>query len=307
VLVVVYSAVIAAVLLVIYMAFAALAAHILTKPQRHGIAREKAPTAFGVEFEEVRFEARGGRVEIAGWFLPSGEKRKKAVVLVHGKDANRTREFDRDLTDRIPGEFPDFAAALSRRGFAVLMIDLRGHGESGGGRFSFGRDERLDILGAVDWLERRGFRPGSIGVLGVSMGAAASIGAAAVDNRITALVADSSFAELSPLVEANWRTVTHLPDSFLPMVRWMGKRLFGCDIGEARPVDEIGSIPRPMLLIHGTEDTITPIQHARRLREAAGSTAELWEVATDHHAGAYFVNPEAYLGKVADFFDRCLA
>ncbi len=59
-------------------------------------------------------------------------------MLVYGKDANRTRELDKDLSDDVPGEFPDLAVGLSRRGFSVLMIDLRGHGQSGQARFGFG-------------------------------------------------------------------------------------------------------------------------------------------------------------------------
>ena len=181
-------------------AISTLAAHWLTMPQRHPLAASKTPTDLGVEFEEIRFPAHGDGLEIAGWIIPSGGSRR-AIVLVHGKDANRTRELDRDLGDDDPGEFPDLAVGLSRRGFSVLMIDLRGHGQSGRARFGFGRTERLDVRGAVDWLVARGFRPGRIGVLGISMGAATGIGAASEDDRIGALVADSSFAELASLVE----------------------------------------------------------------------------------------------------------
>jgi dipeptidyl aminopeptidase/acylaminoacyl peptidase len=282
-----------------------LAAHWLTMPQRHPLAAGKTPGDLGVAFEEVRFPAHGDGVEIAGWFIPSGGSRR-AIVLVHGKDANRTRELDLDLGDDVPGEFPDLAVALSRRGFSVLMIDLRGHGQSGHARFGFGRTERLDVLGAVDWLVARGFRPGRIGVLGISMGAATSIGAASEDDRIGALVADSSFAELASLVETHWTSETHLPALFLPVTKWLGKHSFGCDLDAARPVDEIGAIRRPILLIHGDADPITPAQHARRLKRAAGSSAELWEPHSDRHAGVYFVNPRVYLDKVAEFFARHL-
>ena len=55
------------------------------------------------------------------------------------------------------------------------------------------------------------------------------------------------------------------------MTKWLGKHWFGCDIDAARPVDEIGSIRRPILLIHGDADPITPLQHARRLTRAAGT------------------------------------
>jgi len=283
----------------------ALAAHWLSLPQRHSLAEGKTPGDLGVDFEEVRFAAHRDSVEIAGWFIPSGGS-PRVIVLVHGKDANRSRELDRDLGDDIPGEFPDLAVALGGRGFAVLMIDLRGHGQSGHARLGFGRTERLDVLGAVDWLVARGFRPGRIGVLGISMGAAASIGAASEDDRIGALVADSGFAELAPLVERHWTSVIRLPAFLLPMTKWLGKYWFGCDIDAARPIDEIDVIRRPILIIHGDVDPITPAQHARRLKLAAGSLAELWEPHSDRHAGVYLDDPRIYLDRVAEFFDRCL-
>jgi dipeptidyl aminopeptidase/acylaminoacyl peptidase len=288
-----------------FVAISALAVHFATTPQRPPLARGKTPGDLGVAFEEVRFKAHGDGVEIAGWFIPSGRSRR-VIVLVHGKDANRTREFDRDLNDEIPGEFPDLAVELSKRNFAVLMIDLRGHGHSGPARLGFGRTERLDVVGAVDWLAARGFRPGRIGVLGISMGAATGIGAASDDDRIGALVADSSFAELTSLVEMHWTSETHLPALVLPVTKMLGKHWFGCDIDAARPVDAIGAIGRPILLIHTYADPITPAQHARRLEQAAGDSAELWVSHSDRHAGAYFVNPQVYIDKVAEFFDRHL-
>jgi hypothetical protein len=68
---------------------------------------------------------RGDRVKIAGWYIPC-EQTRRAIVLVHGMNANLTREFDPDLDDGIPGRFPELAVGLHRRGFAVLMIDLHG-------------------------------------------------------------------------------------------------------------------------------------------------------------------------------------
>jgi pimeloyl-ACP methyl ester carboxylesterase len=289
----------------VFVAVSTLAADALSMPQRHPVSPDKTPGALGVFFEDVRFPARGDGVGIAGWYIPSGQT-CKAIVLVHGKDANRTRELLPDLGNHVPGRFPDLAVSLNKGGFAVLMIDLRGHGQSGDARFGFGRTERLDVLGTVDWLVSRGFRPGSIGVLGVSMGAATAIGAASIDGRIGAMVADSSFAELAPLVEQSWASVTHLPGLFLPMTKWIGKHWFGCDIDAARPVDEIATIQRPVLLIHGDADPVIPAGHARKLKQSAGGRAELWECHSARHAGAYFLDPQAYVGRVRVFFDRHL-
>jgi dipeptidyl aminopeptidase/acylaminoacyl peptidase len=133
----------------------------------------------------VGFPARGNDVAISAWYIPH-EGSRKALILVHGKDNNRVAEFD--------VHFVDFAASLHGRGFTVLMIDLRGHGLGGEGHVSWGMNERRDIEAAVDWLKLQGIRTGSVGVLGVSLGAASCIFAAADDPDIGAVVADSGYA-----------------------------------------------------------------------------------------------------------------
>ena len=131
-----------------FVAISALAAHLATTPQRHLLASGKTPGQLGVAFENVCLPAHGDSVRIAGWYIPS-EGSRRAIVLVHGKDASRTRELDRTST-MTPGEFPELAVGLSRRGFAVLMIDLRGQGESGPARFGFGRTS--GETSSVPWI-----------------------------------------------------------------------------------------------------------------------------------------------------------
>ena len=75
----------------VFVAISVLAAHLLTMPRRHPLAEGRTPGKLGVPYEDVRLPAHGDGVEIAAWFLPSGESRR-AIVLVHGKDASRTDE-----------------------------------------------------------------------------------------------------------------------------------------------------------------------------------------------------------------------
>lgn len=287
-------------------AICVVAAHLLSRPIRQVPRIREANRERVAAFEDVRLRSRKDRVEIAGWFLGPSEN-DRAIVMVHGKDSSRTMEFDRALDGRTPGEFTELAHALNARGFAVLMIDLRGHGESGAGRFGFGRGERRDVLGAVDWLGMtKGIAPGRIGLLGVSMGAASVLGAASEEGRIGALVADSSFAELASLVEANWATASGLPRAFLRPTLWFGRWIFGCDVARARPVDDVARVRCPVLIIHGEHDPITPSSHARALHSAAGPGAELWIAPSTRHAGVYLDDPSAYLDRVAGFLDRSI-
>jgi dipeptidyl aminopeptidase/acylaminoacyl peptidase len=304
-------AVLAGLIVVADLAVSIAAAHKLTIPMRRPIRPGDRPAVYGAAYEPVRFPARGDGVAIAGWFLPAVRGRgapARAVVLVPGKDDHRASGFDSDRLGRSrTSRFTEFAVTLTRRGYDVLMIDLRGHGQSGPARYAFGRDERRDVLGAVDWLRgRTGAAPGAVGVLGISMGAAASIGAAGADPAIGAVVADSGFAEVASLADRHWKAASGLPQAVLPTTKLAARLLFGVDIDGARPVDEVRSLRTPLLLIHDHGDPFTPVEHSRRMAAAAGPNAELWDVPCAGHAEAYVVAPQMYVDRVAGFFDRHL-
>ncbi|MFQ5857923.1 MAG: alpha/beta hydrolase [Anaerolineae bacterium] len=140
------------------------------------------------------------------------------------------------------------------------MIDLRAHGQSEGRRFALGDQERWDVLGAVDWLGQRGFE--KIGVLGVSMGAAASARAAADPEEgqtIKALVRDSSFGDVREVLEMRFPDDSGLPNAFLPGSLFMGRLLFDINVNDIRPVDDLPRIEAPVLLIFGEQDDDVPV------------------------------------------------
>lgn len=288
------------------------AAHKLTIPFRRPLRPNDTPAVYGAPYSSVTFPARNDGVTIAGWFLPAvaetSQDNPRAVILVPGKDDNRATGFDSDrLGLSRTSRFTEFAVTLTHRGYHVLMIELRGHGQSGPARYAFGLHERRDVLGAVDWLTTsQGIPPGSIGVLGISMGAAASIGAARRDPAIGAVVADSGFAEVSSLADRHWKAASGLPQIVLPTTKLAAKLLFDVDLDRARPVDEVRELRTPLLLIHDRDDPFTPAFHSRLMADAAQGKAELWDVPCGGHAEAYVVAPKPYVDRVAGFFDRHL-
>src|SRR5512147_2166395 len=110
---------------VAYFAVGAIAANALTMPKRDFEAGV-TPASIGLAYEDVRFGARDGAVEIAGWYIPS-DSGAPVIVMVHGRDASRTAA--------VKGNFLQEAKMLHDGGFGVLMIDLRGHGQSSDARF----------------------------------------------------------------------------------------------------------------------------------------------------------------------------
>jgi len=295
----------------VYLGIGALAAGQLTRPKRTFDA-SLGPASRGLPYEDLRIPARGDGLQIAAWYIPSGENRR-AIILVHGRDNSRTNGF--------VDQFVIFAGALRDAGFPVMMIDLRGHGQSADSRYYFGIRERRDILGAVDWLQGRGHQPGSIGVLGYSLGAASVIGAASEERAIGAIWIDSAYADIKTVIEGSWKVESGLPLAFLHSTRLMARLLYGFDFTASRPVDEIGRIPpRPIFMTYCRRDPMVRIAHCDRLLAAAPS-AQTWiiedcdqhtlpvDIVPDkynHHALGYNLHPADYTAKVIGFFDSSL-
>jgi pimeloyl-ACP methyl ester carboxylesterase len=297
-----------------YLGVSAYAASVLTKPERNIDKVKYNPGVYGMEYEEFTFPARVDGLNIAAWYIPSKEN-QRVIILVHGSNNSRTNGF--------LDKFVEFASNLHKAGFSVMMIDLRGHGESPDVRFTFGVKERRDVLGAVDWLESRGYQAGKIGVLGYSLGAGSIIGAAAEEPDIGAVWADSLYADFKPVLEQGVPKAVGLPKILVPAVEVMVKLFYGYDITASRPIDEIGKIaPRPIFLAHCQNDGLIPISNMEQLLRAA-PYAETWTIANcdvhtaevqpegfsegfNNHAIGYYLNPEEYISKVIRFFDENL-
>jgi pimeloyl-ACP methyl ester carboxylesterase len=296
-------------LVVAFLGVSAFAASMLTKPTSN-FNPELNPGEYGLEYEALSIPARTDGLTIAAWYIPSDEN-QRVIILVHGYNNSRTNGF--------LDEFVPFAASLHEAGFSVMMIDLRGHGESADARFTFGILERRDVLGAVDLLERRGYQPGKIGVLGYSLGAGSVIGAAAEEPDIGAVWVDSLFADIKPVIQHGVTAAVGLPQILVPSTVAMVRLMYGYDIYASRPIDEIAKIaPRPIFMAHCQNDKLIPISNMDQLLAAAVNT-QTWVIPNcdihnmsnapalpegfNNHAIGYSLNPEEYTQKVVRFFD----
>lgn len=248
------------------------------------------PANWGLPWEEVAFPSADG-LRLRGWLIPQ-ERSRAAVIVLHGHGGNKDSSLP--------------PAAFLHPSFTVLCYDARGHGESEGDRTSLGYQERLDVQGAVAFLRGRGYGP--IGALGLSMGAATAIIAAAHQPEIAAVVADCPFATLrSPLGAAIRQRGYPLAPVLATLVQCAAALRLGCRPGDLDPVRFVGRIaPRPLLLIHGADDDLIPVHNAYALYAAAGEPKELWIVPGARHAECYPAGGVAYHERVRRFFVRAL-
>lgn len=191
------------------------------------------------------------------------------IFVLHGirADKNSVREWG------------DMLAAAR---FRVVLVDLRGHGRSTGEWLSYGVVESRDLAQALDALEARGLRVGSVGVMGFSYGAAVAIEWAGSDPRIKAVVAIAPFASLREVVPEY--ALLPFPGSFVDGAIDLAGKRGGFNPDEASPVLAIARTRAPVLLIHGEDDNRIPPWHSKLIYEAGRTHAKLVLVPDADHA-----------------------
>lgn len=203
----------------------------------------------------------------------SSHKNAPLLILCHGipgsKPDQKTVEED--------GGYPALAERCCREGFPVFYFNFRGTGESGG-NFDLSGWKR-DLAAWLDYWEKR--EPGrAFWLWGFSGGAAVSACVAARDPRVRAALLAACPAHFDGLFRRD--ELEGIIDRFrdLGIIREAGfppdPEQWLKDILSINPEQCIeGAASRPLLLVHGSEDDIVPLEHAFRLQEKTGGRARL--------------------------------
>jgi pimeloyl-ACP methyl ester carboxylesterase len=276
---------------VCYLSISYVVADRFTIAERHPIGR--GPQVAAPTYDDVEMHTSDG-VTLRGWFFPVPGDR--AAILIHGRHANRGEH---------QGRLEHVADFLIADGFSVLLFDLRGHGDSGGGRFSLGQFERLDVASAIDYVAGRGFAEDRIALLGISMGAGTAIQELLLHPKVGALISDSSYADATTVVEEKLPEASGLPVWFTPGFFLMTRIAFGIDADQVRPIEIVRAHPeRAILFIHCDTDGLIPVHHAQDLIAASLNPASaLWIAYDCEHASASDKYPAEYRTRVITFLD----
>jgi len=192
--------------------------------------------------------------------------------IPHGSSATNS-----DVSDR---GYPLLAEMICREGFVVMIFNFRGTGESDGNFDILGWTR--DLRAAVDYLwVLPEVNRSRLVLLGFSGGAAVSIYVAAEDKRISSLVACACPAEFSSFLTEgdepqslvdHFRSIGTIRDERFPhsAEEWLA------NFALVSPVKYVAEIaPRPLLLMHGSQDKVVDKSHAYRLYSQAGEPKQI--------------------------------
>lgn len=229
-----------------------------------------SPADLGMPFEDVQFPARDG-LRLSGWFIPISETGADAgldskaatptIIIVHSWPWNRLGTAAETALNDIPGSSPiqliHLAHSLHNRGYNLLMFDLRNHGQSATAPpVTFGLREADDLLGAIDFLARRGdVDRDRIGVVSFAVGANATIFALPRTDSLRAVVA---VQPASPAIFSNryaFNLLGPLGSLVLRLAHWIYVAVSGLRFSAIEPAfAAAGAGNTPMLYIQGTGD-----------------------------------------------------
>ena len=260
----------------------------------------------------VRFRSDG--LSLSGILrLPDGLRpgeRRPAFIVLHGFGSNKKA-----------GNVLKPVQMLSELGYATFRFDMRGCGESEGERGRLICTEQVsDTRAALSVVASQPeVEADRIGLLGSSFGAAVAVYTAGVDERVACVVSSGGWGN----GERKFRGQHATPDAYARFLAMLqeGRRhkeatgeslrvsrydivpipdhlrghliegsilTFPVETAQSmfdfRAEDVVGNIaPRPLLLLHSSEDSVTPTEQSMAMYERAGQPKDLHLFAeTDH-------------------------
>jgi fermentation-respiration switch protein FrsA (DUF1100 family) len=244
--------------------------------------------------EEVHL-VTGDGVELWAWYVES--RNGHAVVLRHGSGSTATAMLEH-------------AAVLASHGYGVLVMDARGHGNSGGRAMDFGWYGDSDVSAGVSFLlAQPATDPQGVAVLGMSMGGEEALGSLATDQRIVAAVAEGVTARTAE--DKSW---------FDDVYGWRGAIQIGLEQIQFEFADLLtaaqepialadaarAASPRPILLIAG--GAVAEESHAaEHIREDSPGNVTIWTVPGAGHIEGHEQAPEAWEETVLAFLERAFS
>lgn len=250
---------------------------------------------FQAELQDVSITTADSIV-LKAWYVHPKSFNGNTVVLMHGITDNR---------EGVAG----YAELFLRHGYAVLLPDARGHGESGGEFATYGIKESDDLHRWVSWLFEHD-APRCVYGFGESYGAALILQSLAVEPRFCAVAVEDAFStarEMSfervsgPLHVGPWFGRT-FGRPIIASADLYSRMRYGIDLLSPSPLDAVTHSSVPVLLVHGELDRSISPRHALILAKAAPDHVQLWLVPNAWHTGAWSVAHDEFEARVLGWF-----
>ena len=205
-------------------------------------------------------------------------------------------------------EMSSYAMEYYKRGFNVLLPDLRGHNNSEHKYVTMGWMDRLDV---VDWINSLIAENPKVKIIihGTSMGGATTMMTTGEElpSNVMLAVEDCGFMGVKEIFIDQCIRKYHLPPKMvIPQASFVNKLMNGFFFGEASAVAQLKKSKTPTLFIHGDKDDFVLMENLEPVYEACAAPKEKYIVKGAEHAVSSHWFHEEYWAVVNAFVDKYL-
>jgi uncharacterized protein len=230
----------------------------------------------------------GREITLEAWYVPRPNA-VGTVLMFHGYSACKSALL------------PE-AHALHAMGYAVLLVDLRGHGGSSGHMTSVGYLEADDVAAAAAYAQHDLAAAQPLILYGQSMGAAALLRAVAVNGvRPHAIIVESVFDRMLNTVRNRFRSMGLPPFPSAELLVFWGGRQLGFSGFQNNPADYAERATCPTLMLHGTDDPRATLEQSRAVFNRLAGVRQFVIFQDVRHESCYAADPEKWKAAVSSF------
>jgi len=181
-------------------------------------------------------------VRVSAWYIP--RPGNNIVIILSGRGTNRNENVVK-------------AELYLKRGYSVVLPDLRGTGRSGGERITFGWDEQKDLIAWYHFLQAKGYN--EIGAHGFSLGAATICYSLDELPNFKFLILESCYMDLAEVMQMGLRRM-YVPVIASVLLRPMVEYLSAVTHEEMQPWTHLHYTNCPIMIMGGRKDRLVPVE-----------------------------------------------
>jgi len=236
---------------------------------------KSTPEKYKLTYQDIWIDIN--KEKIHGWWIPAGEEATPVILYFHGNASNN-------------GDIVDNADVFHQLGLSVLLVDYRGYGKSSS---IFPNETRVyqDATAAWEYLtQTRKIEPNHIFVYGHSLGGAIAIELASKQPNMAGLITEGTFTSIKEMGSIN-----------------LLFRLLPLDLIVTQAFDsinKISSLKTPLLMFHGGEDEMIPMEMAKQLFDKASPPKKLIQIPQAEHDNLHKVGDPQYIANLKQFIQE---
>lgn len=247
---------------------------------RPGSNIKATPETFGYDYEQVTVPVADGR-EVVIWYIPSQES-KALVVVVPGSSSNKSY-------------YAEACPLFVDDGYDVILMDYEGYGQSPG--VPSLQNAVDDAMAVTNYAFTR---HNNVVLFGASLGSPSATYAAS-QLPVKGLILEGSL--ILSQEAALWLKMQRID---IPLADAMAGLYTSPQIPDAFNILKyIALVDKPKLIMHSTDDTVTPFAGGQEVYNAAKEPKTFYQMKYDH-GQMIRMDPDAYSATVRGWLDTTL-